>query len=176
VIGVVVGVLALVGVVAFFLLRDDDDGEAFGPRTATEDTAEPDEEPDEEPDGVPVPGDVTLPDISIPELPDVTMPDVTDFTMPSLPDLSIPDIQIPRSPGTFAPRGEIPEPTEFPEGLGDDPMLDELAVACFEGSMQACDDLYDESVPGSEYERYGDTCAGRQPEGTQQYCVASFPE
>ena len=40
--------------------------------------------------------------------------------------------------------------------------------------MQACDDLYNESDAGSDYERYGDTCAGRQPEGTFVYCTVSF--
>ena len=43
--------------------------------------------------------------------------------------------------------------------------------------MQACDDLYDESDAGdSTYERYGDTCAGRQPENTRRLLRDAFPE
>ena len=62
-----------------------------------------------------------------------------------------------------------------PEGLGDDPDLDELAQACFDGVMDACDALYASSEAGSVYRAYGDTCAGRQPEGTQLLCTVVFP-
>ncbi len=44
--------------------------------------------------------------------------------------------------------------------------------------MQSCDDLYDESVDDDSleaYKVYGDTCAGRQPEGTNRYCRDTFP-
>ena len=41
--------------------------------------------------------------------------------------------------------------------------------------MQSCDDLFDGSEAGSDYETYGDTCAGRQPAGTRQYCTITFP-
>ena len=41
--------------------------------------------------------------------------------------------------------------------------------------MQACDDLYNVAEDDSDYRRYGDTCAGRQPEGTQRFCVTAFP-
>jgi hypothetical protein len=32
--------------------------------------------------------------------------------------------------------------------------------------MEACDQLFLESDADSAYERYGDTCAGRQPENS----------
>jgi hypothetical protein len=65
--------------------------------------------------------------------------------------------------------------SEPPDGLGSDDQLDQYARDCFDGDMQACDDLYDNAESGSDYERYGDTCAGRQPEGTRVYCRDSFP-
>jgi hypothetical protein len=175
VIGIVVAALAVIGVVAFFLLRDDDDGTIAGPDP--DDTTEVTTEVTT-PSTPSTPADGTDPEPVIPDvtLPDVTLPTFPDFSLPTLPDFSIPDLSIPESPGTFAPPGSIPESTEPPEGLGDDAQLDDLAQECFDGSMQACDDLYDDAEPGSAYRRYGDTCAGRQPAGTRQYCVASFPE
>jgi hypothetical protein len=164
-----VAVLAVIGVVAFFLLRDDDDDEGIASTDETTEatTSSDSDDPDDTVARPNVPGRVTVPEF--------TMPTFPDFTLPSLPRLSIPELSIPESPGTFAPPGSIPESTEPPDGLGDDAALDELAQDCYEGSMQACDDLYDQAERGSDYERYGDTCAGRQPEGTQQYCTASFP-
>ena len=35
--------------------------------------------------------------------------------------------------------------------------------------------LFDESESGSDYQRYGDTCAGRQPANTFAYCTVTFP-
>jgi len=67
-----------------------------------------------------------------------------------------------------------PPPTQEPVGLGTDGHLDNLASNCHGGSMQACDDLFDESPVGSQYELYGDTCAGRQPAGTGLYCSDAF--
>ncbi|WP_436694845.1 hypothetical protein [Geodermatophilus sp. CPCC 205506] len=48
-----------------------------------------------------------------------------------------------------------------PGALGDDPVLDGLADACFEADWAACDTLYFDSEIGSEYESYGETCGGR---------------
>jgi hypothetical protein len=156
----VVAAIAVVGVIAFFLLRDDDDGTVAGSDDTTEVATTLEETtPSGESGSV-----LTSPDVTGPEL-----------TLPSLPDLSIPDLSLPESPGTFAPPGSIPESEQPPDGLGDDADLNDLSGDCYDGSMQACDDLYDDAPAGSQYERYGDTCAGRQPEGTQQYCTASFP-
>lgn len=71
----------------------------------------------------------------------------------------------------------IPAATSEPEGLGDDPDLDDLAQDCYDGDMASCDELYRESPRSSAYELYGGTCAGRQPnaDASQVYCVDAFP-
>ena len=69
----------------------------------------------------------------------------------------------------------IPAATEEPTGLGDDDGFNALAEDCYDGDMQACDDLYNRAEDDSEYRRYGDTCAGRQPAGTRQFCTSAFP-
>jgi hypothetical protein len=51
-------------------------------------------------------------------------------------------------------------PTE-PGDLGPDPVLDDYADSCFGGDLQACDDLYYEAPPLSDYEAYGWSCGGR---------------
>jgi len=81
------------------------------------------------------------------------------------------------STSSSAPTGSenIPPATLPPEGLGDDPDLDELAQLCFDGGMESCDLLFGASEEGSVYRSYGDTCAGRQPEGTQLLCTTVFP-
>lgn len=79
----------------------------------------------------------------------------------------------------FGRGGEVPvlppPATVEPEGLGSDPLLDAHAVDCYEGSMAACDDLFIDAELGSRYESYGDTCAGRQPAGTDVFCAETFP-
>lgn len=54
--------------------------------------------------------------------------------------------------------------------LGDDPRLDELAVACFGGDLGSCDDLYVDSPKGSLYEAYGATCGARVDQPTNLLC------
>jgi hypothetical protein len=57
---------------------------------------------------------------------------------------------------------------------GSDPALDELYDQCEDGDYQACDDLYNESPVGSEYEEFGDTCGDRnEPQG---YCVDIYED
>jgi hypothetical protein len=115
----------------------------------------------------------TVPEVTAPEVtaPEVTVPEVT------APEVTVPDGTQPD--GTSAPGGSIPEPTEEPDGLGDDAALNALAQGCYDGDMQACDDLYDDSVEDEAleaYKTYGDTCAGRQPERTFVYCTVAFPD
>ena len=64
-----------------------------------------------------------------------------------------------------------------PDGLGDDQVLNDFAQSCYDGDMQACDDLYDESDVDSPYEAYGLTCAGRQPITSSDtlFCTVAFP-
>jgi hypothetical protein len=112
----------------------------------------------------------TLPDLSLPRLPDLSLPDLPDLSLPDLPDLTFPDFTIPE---TTVP-DLIPPPTQEPDGLGTDAALDELAQECYDAEMASCDDLYERAPADSEYEAYGDTCAGRQPEDTRHYCSDVF--
>jgi hypothetical protein len=76
-----------------------------------------------------------------------------------------------------SPADGLPPATVAPDGLGDDPVLDEYAANCYDGDMRACDTLYDQSDVGSTYEAYGGTCAGRQPirDSDVVYCTDAFP-
>ncbi|MCZ2830310.1 hypothetical protein O2W14_15850 [Modestobacter sp. VKM Ac-2986] len=77
--------------------------------------------------------------------------------------LSLPPVPVP------APAATLP-----PTGLGADADLDRLAQQCSDGQMNPCDDLYQESFPGSDYEAYGDTCAGRRTAGEDTSCADVF--
>jgi hypothetical protein len=59
-----------------------------------------------------------------------------------------------------------------PGDLGPDPVLDTYAADCFAGDLQACDDLYYEAPPLSDYESYALTCGGR----VKEYAVAACSE
>ena len=58
-------------------------------------------------------------------------------------------------------------PVDVPAGedpaavLGEDPELDALAQACFEGDLFACDTLFLRSEVGGDLEAYSQTCGGR---------------
>ncbi len=72
-----------------------------------------------------------------------------------------------RSPATGTLRPIAPEETSarrLPTKKGDDPNLDLLYDACERGSGQACDTLFDDAPPGSEYEEFAVTCGGRTRE------------
>ena len=90
----------------------------------------------------------------------------------------VPTSDVPTSvevvPTTTAPGGQIPPATQQPTGLGADPQLDALALSCYDGDMAGCDELYNSSDPDTDYRRYGDTCAGRQEEGTNVWCRTAF--
>ena len=55
----------------------------------------------------------------------------------------------------------ITEPQPVPEAI--DATFAEAADACNAGDMEACDQLYNETPPGSLDEDYGITCGGRVP-------------
>ena len=57
-----------------------------------------------------------------------------------------------------APADQSPAVPPVP---GPDPVLNTYAQNCYSGDLQACDDLYYESPPLSDYEQYAVTCAGR---------------
>ena len=52
----------------------------------------------------------------------------------------------------------------LPSAYGDDPQLDLLWDACESGSGAACDQLFDLSAPGSDYEEFALSCGGRTRE------------
>jgi hypothetical protein len=95
----------------------------------------------------------------------------SERTTASDPRSSSPDSSLPTSEAGIPP---APVP---PEGLGDDPVMDQYARDCYDGDMQACDDLFRESEADSDYELYGGTCAGRQPveDANTVFCVDAFP-
>ena len=95
-----------------------------------------------------------------------TIPGVT------IPGVTVPGVTVPTT-GSVVPG--VPPATQQPAGLGTDAALDALAQRCYDGDMQACDDLFLQSELGSPYHEYGDTCAGRQPVGTYTYCRVAFP-
>jgi hypothetical protein len=53
---------------------------------------------------------------------------------------------------------------------GDDPQLDALYDDCAAGDGTACDDLYVQSTPGSEYEQFAGTCGDRFEYSDTEYC------
>ncbi|OMQ15697.1 hypothetical protein A7K94_0207705 [Modestobacter sp. VKM Ac-2676] len=57
-----------------------------------------------------------------------------------------------------------------PEDLGEDPVLDGYAQECFDGFLQACDDLYQEAPLEPGYGEYGLTCGGRVEEYAVYTC------
>ncbi len=71
-----------------------------------------------------------------------------------------------------ATEATVPDPGGDTEAPGTDTALDELWVACADGDMAACDDLYTRSEVGSEYEDFGRTC-GRRVEDAG-LCVDAF--
>ena len=72
-------------------------------------------------------------------------------------------------PDPYAPVDQFP--AAAPGALGTDPALDELARRCYTGDLQACDDLYLESPPLSDYEEYAFTCGGRVKYATVPFCT-----
>jgi hypothetical protein len=72
----------------------------------------------------------------------------------------------------FVANADGPSPSVDPFSYGDDPVLDALWDDCEAGNMQACDDLYDQSVAGSDYDEFADTCGFRQDAGTGLLCTS----
>ncbi len=75
--------------------------------------------------------------------------------------------------GMEDPMGPVEQfPPVEPGDLGPDPVLNTYAEDCFAGELQACDDLYYEAPPMSEYESYATTCGGR----VKEYAVTACTE
>ncbi|RBY85252.1 hypothetical protein [Blastococcus sp. TF02A-26] len=74
--------------------------------------------------------------------------------------------------GVYGPLGPVEQsPPVAPGDLGPDPVLNGYAEECFAGDLQACDDLFFESPPMSDYEEYASTCGGRVKIYTVPYCT-----
>jgi hypothetical protein len=110
-----------------------------------------------EPGGSGEPGDITLPDPG-----DITLPDPGDVTLPDGPDVTLPDL------------GDEGGPPDAPPTEGDAELV-ALADGCYQGDMQACDDLYLQSPFGSDLEDYGDTC-GHRFDTSQGFCATALPD
>ncbi len=68
--------------------------------------------------------------------------------------------------------GAVEQSEPVPPGeLGPDPVLDGYAQRCFDGDLQACDDLFTESPPLSDYEEYASSCGGRVKAWTVPLCT-----
>jgi len=68
---------------------------------------------------------------------------------------------------------EAGPPTQPPTGS---PEFDDLAQSCYEGDMRSCDQLFNETPVGSDYEAYGDTCGGRWPISARPNCTQVIPD
>jgi hypothetical protein len=70
---------------------------------------------------------------------------------------------------------DVPD-ADPPRDLGDEARFDRLADECFDGDPSSCDDLYNESDLGSDYEEYGATCGGRTEDGQGGGCAELYPD
>ena len=76
----------------------------------------------------------------------------------------------PTSVPLAVPDGEDPSAL-----LGDDAELDDLAEACFDGDLFACDTLFQRTEVGSDLEAYALTCGGRiEPQEGAPGCAERF--
>lgn len=96
-----------------------------------------------------------------------TAPSATD----SFPADPSSDLPFPTAAG-----GTVPPAKEPPTGLGSDQILNRFAQDCYSGNMDSCDLLYLAADADTPYEKYGDTCAGRRPEGQDPLCSEEFPD
>jgi len=145
-----VAALAIAAVVAILVLgSDDDDGPVATGPTGSADV-----------------GSTTSGDLATASAPAivVTVPAVT---------IPLPSVGLSPTVPVAQASGELP-PGQPPSELGNEAALDTLAEACYAGDMSECDNLFLQSAFGSDYQTYGDTCAGRQPAGTGQLCSAVF--
>jgi len=90
--------------------------------------------------------------------------------------------QFEQKPGDVgAPKEEatvitVAEGRDEPYTYGDSIRLDDLWDSCAEGDWTDCDELYEVSPFGSEYEFFGATCGGIVPEPDGEYCAVENRE
>jgi hypothetical protein len=145
----VVLVVAVVGGGAFLLLSGDDDDE-----TATDSTAG-DTISDEDASVTTLPGGAEDVDLDVPS-------DLPGDGSASHDGVTVEEIQANAGP-----------PAPPPDG---DPQFDQLEQDCYQGDMQACDDLYAQTPIGSAEEAYGDTCGARVEDAHGYYCTDLLPD
>ena len=158
IIGIVIAALAVIGVAAFFLTRDGDDESVTGDSGAAVRGRRSDE-----------------PRRWRPTTPSTT---AAESTSPSPTVTSPAPIRAHAAPTRPAPErgGEIPPPTEEPDGLGDDAELNALANDCYDGDMQACDDLlYDRSEARIGLRALRRHVRRPPAGGHVVYCTVTFP-
>jgi hypothetical protein len=169
------GILAavIIAVVAFLLLGGDDESDRD--RIQADMVAQLQDESELSDDQAECIADAIIDDLGTERLKDVDFsadepPDdlADDYFSAAMASLETCDID----PSEFG--GDTTDTTDGGSDGGDgtygsDPALDELWDQCEDGDYQACDDLYNESPSGSEYEEFADTCGNRnEPQG---YCV-----
>ena len=142
----IVAALVVAGLLLFLLTSGGGDEEADDDQTdESDETDETDDETDETDDQTDEGDDEPSEDDSPEEL--------AEFSPGDFPSDPAGDLETAASP--FAPI--VLE--EFGNGNNED--FDVLARDCFFGDFDSCDQLYLETPVGSDYEAYGDTCAGR---------------
>lgn len=94
----------------------------------------------------------------------------TDPGETTLPSISVPDVTV-TVPDIGSDEAGPPEP---PPG-GGDATLTGLADDCYNGDMQACDDLFLQTEAGSELEDYGDTC-GKRFDVSHGFCTTAISD
>ena len=143
--------VAALGAGAFFLMSGGDDDEtADGDADVVNNT--PSDQPDQPSGDV---GPVTTLPGGLDDVDEPTLPDTGGPTVP--PEVAAADAGPPEAPPTG------------------DAQYDDLAQECYQGDMEACDDLYLGTPVGSEYEAYGDTCGARVSDSHGYYCVDLLP-
>ena len=75
-------------------------------------------------------------------------------------------------PDGDGPDGDGPD-GDGPAGGTD---LADLVAACAADDVEACDELYRASEPGTAQREFGDTCGERIPAGTGRWCVDAFAD
>jgi hypothetical protein len=75
-------------------------------------------------------------------------------------------------PSTATTPGSVARELAGPKRRGDSAPLDALWDDCEMGFGLACDQLFDQSLPGSEYEDFGVTCGRRTRE---EQCAVVYP-
>ena len=103
--------------------------------------------------------------------PDVSIPGAVGQQMTAIRDDCVGIAGLGSPPSTPVPLVPATEAGNQPMHHGQDAALDALWSSCAAGSGAACDELFDRSPIGSQYEQFALTCGGRTPQMT---CAATY--